>query len=246
MGKSLKILIGLLCSGYTLTAIAKDTQLKTSLDYNSAYIANGQQCGKHTLFLDANMDVGDWNFGASFIRPIAGGEAEFDNELNLYLSHNFTITDQTNLEIGAVYYTTTEDNDHKKNASMFWKKKTFSPYAHLTFEQKWASPFLRIEHDFNAETSYTMVGLERDFALSNQISLISEAALGYAWNITNKVEPKDYTYGQFALKLEYRIKNISSYAGLNLAIASEDYFFHKNGMLEDKKFGISFGISAAF
>lgn len=226
------------------TASAQDISVSTGVDLVSEYVFRGVSFADTAVQPYVEATVGSLTFGAwastgfGDTSPVAG------DEIDLYASYNFALSDTVSLDAGITYY------HFPQGGSLFETNGggagSYEASLGASFDVI-AAPSITAYYDFTLE-AFTVEG-----GISHSIAFPANDKTSLDLGLTAGLVDGDgfsYEYGSASASLGYALSdNTSTYIGANYVINSDDALgFSRiiDGNPTDNLFWVGAGISAGF
>jgi len=232
--KSLRVLASafLACTvfGQSSSIWAQDVSLTLGTDYVSEYVFRNVTRSGEAFQPYVELSLDRFTVGAWGSLGIGDTDDVFPNEIDLYVSSNWQLTDFATAEIGATLYHFPQLGGLFDLGNEEGDGSTLEPYIGLDFDVLF-SPSLTGFYDIQLET-FTLEGaLGYEFALIDNVTLDLGLKAGLVDSETDAV---DYLYGQVSAKLFWDITERGGlFVGGHYGISSEDTFLDTDFDLSD-------------
>lgn len=219
-----------------------DLSLSTSIDYVTDYVFRGVSLADTAIQPGVEASIGNFTAGAWFSTGVGDTSILAGDEVDLYASYSFGLTDTISADAGVTYY------HYPQGGSLFSTKDgasgTYEVYGSLGFDTA-LSPTATAYYDLTLEAFTLEGGIGHSVPMSDKTSLDLGATAGLVDG-----DGFSYEYGQVSASVGYAFTDaVSGYVGANLAVNSEDALNYKKILQGDPKGSLVFfgtGISAGF
>lgn len=196
-------------------ASAQEISVSTGVDIVSDYVFRGVSLADTALQPFVEASVGNWTVGAWASTGFGETSALAGDEIDLYASYGFDLSDGVGLSAGVTYY------HYPQGGSLFATDGggagTYEASLGASFDTL-LSPSLTAYYDFTLEAFTVEGGLGHSIPVSEKTSF----DLGASGGLVDG-EGVSYEYGSLSAALGYALSgNTSAYVGGNLALSSED------------------------
>ena len=226
------------------TASAQDVSVSTGVDLVSDYVFRGVSLADTAVQPYVEATVGSLTFGAWASTGFGDTSTAAGDEIDLYASYNFALTDAVSVDAGITYY------HYPQGGSLFETENggagSYEVSLGTSFDTMLA-PSISAYYDFTLE-AFTLEG-----GISHSIAFPESDKTSFDLGLTAGLVDGDgfsYEYGSASASLGYALSdNTSTYIGANYVINSEDALnFSKSleGNPKDNLFWFGAGISAGF
>lgn len=219
-----------------------DISISTSVDLVSDYVFRGVSLADTAIQPGVEMAIGDFSAGAWFSTGFGDTSILAGDELDLYMSYGFSVSETISASVGATYY------HYPQGGSLFSTNNggsgSYEVSAGLGFDVP-LSPSITAYYDFTFENFTLEGGLEHSFPMSDKTSLDFGLTAGLVDG-----DGFSYEYAQASASVGYSFTDdVSAYIGANFALSSEDTLNYKKILTtggEDNLFFFGTGIAAGF
>ena len=225
-----------------MTAQAGDVSVSTSIDYVTDYVFRGVSLADTAIQPGVEVSAGDFTVGAWFSTGVGDTSILAGDEVDLYASYSFALSDTISTDVGVTYY------HYPQGGSLFSTNDgasgTYEVFASLGFDTALA-PSVSAYYDFTLEAFTVEGGVGHSLATGDKTSLDLGATVGLVDG-----DGFSYEYGSASASLGYAFTDaVSAYVGANFALSSEDSLNYKKilqGGGEDNLLFFGAGIAAGF
>lgn len=223
-------------------AYAQDVSVSTGVDLVSDYVFRGVSLADTALQPFAEASVGSFTFGAWASTGLGDTSITAGDELDLYASYGFDLSDSVSLSTGITYY------HYPQGGSLFETEGggagTYELSLGTSFDTVLA-PSLTAYYDLTLEALTIEGGIGHSVPVGEKTSLDLGASVGLVDG-----DGFSYEYGNASASFGYALSdNTSAYIGGNLALSSEDSLDYRRVLAGDGKGSLVWfgaGISAGF
>ena len=225
---------------------AQDVSVSTSIDFVSDYVFRGVSLAETAIQPGVEVAVGDFTVGAWYSTGFGEASILALDELDLYASYGFALSDTISASVGATYY------HYPQGGSLFETEGggagTYEVSAGLSFDTMLA-PSVTGYYDFTLDAFTVEGGVEHSLATGDNTSLDLGLTAGL---VTGDLG--DWEYGTASAALGYAFTDaVSSYVGVNYTLSSSDdeglglgYIDALNGNGNSDLFWAGVGVAAGF
>jgi len=240
-----KLLLGTATLMAALTAAmpaqAGDVSVSTSIDLVSDYVFRGVSLADTAIQPGVEVSAGDFTVGAWFSTGVGETSILAADELDLYASYSFALSDTISTDVGITYY-------HYPQAGGLLQTDdgagTYEVFASLGFDTTLA-PSVSAYYDFTLEAFTVEGGVSHSFPAGEKTSFDLGATVGLVDG-----DGFSYEYGQASASLGYAFTDaVSAYVGANYALSSEDTLNYRKILQNNGKDNLLFfgaGLAAGF
>jgi len=219
-----------------------DLSISTSIDYVTDYVFRGVSLADTAIQPAVEATVGNFTAGAWFSTGIGDTSILAGDEVDLYASYSFGLSDTISADAGVTYY------HYPQGGSLFSTNNgssgTYEVYGSVGFDTVLA-PTATAYYDVTLEAFTLEGGVSHSIPMSDVTSFDLGATAGLVDG-----DGFSYEYGQLSASVGYAFTNdVSTYLGANFAINSEDALNYKKILQGDPKGSLLFfgaGIAAGF
>jgi len=242
-----KLLLGsaalLAASAAPMAAQAGDISVSTSIDYVSDYVFRGVSLADSAIQPGVEVAVGDFTVGAWFSTGVGETSILAGDEVDLYASYGFALSDLISASVGGTYY------HYPQGGGLFstngGASGTYEVNAGLAFDTVLA-PSVTAYYDFTLEAFTLEGGVGHSFPAGDKSSVDLGATVGLVDG-----DGFSYEYGSASASLGYAFTDaVSTYVGGNFVVSSEDTLDFRDIVLGDGGKGSLFwagvGVAAGF
>lgn len=224
------------------TASAQDVSVSTGVDIVSDYVFRGVSLADTAIQPYAEASVGSFTFGAWASTGFGDTSIAAGDEIDLYASYNFGLSDTVSLDAGVTYY------HYPQGGSLFETEGggagTYEVSLAAGFDMPFA-PSIAAYYDLTLEAFTVEGGVSHSIPVSDKSSFDLGATVGLVDG-----DGFSYEYGSASAALGYALSdNTSAYVGGNFAVNSEDALNFSKTLAGDPKSSLVWfgaGISAGF
>jgi len=224
------------------TASAQDVSVSTGVDIVSDYVFRGVSLADTAIQPYVEASVGSLTFGAWSSTGFGETSALAGDEIDLYASYNFAVSDAVSLDAGITYY------HYPQGGSLFETADggagTYEVSLAAGFDTM-LSPSIAAYYDLTLEAFTVEGGISHSVPMSDKASFDLGATVGLVDG-----DGFSYEYGSASAALGYALSdNTSAYLGANYAINSEDALNFSKTLAGDPKGSLLWfgaGVSAGF
>ena len=225
-----------------MAAQAGDVSVSTSIDYVTDYVFRGVSLADTAIQPGVEVSAGDFTVGAWFSTGVGDTSALAGDEVDVYASYNFALSDTISTDVGVTYY------HYPQGGSLFSTNDgasgTYEVFASLGFDTTLA-PSLSAYYDVTLKAFTLEGGVGHSFTAGEKTSFDLGATVGHVDG-----DGFSYEYGSASASLGYAFTDaVSAYVGANFALSSEDSLNYKKilqGDGEDNLLFFGAGIAAGF
>ncbi|MEP3888978.1 MAG: TorF family putative porin [Hellea sp.] len=241
-----KILIGtasfLVAATTAMPAYSQDVSVSTSIDYVTDYVFRGVSLADSAIQPGVEVAVGDFTVGAWFSTGVGDTSILAGDEVDLYASYSFALSETISTDVGITYY------HYPQGGSLFETEGggagTYEVFASLGFDTMLA-PSASVYYDLTLEAFTLEGGIGHSFPAGDKTSFDLGATVGLVDG-----DGFSYEYGSASASLGYAFTDaVSAYVGANYALSSEDTLNYKKilqGTPKDNLLFFGAGIAAGF
>jgi len=241
-----KLLLGtaslIIAATAPMAAHAGDLSVSTSVDYVTDYVFRGVSLADSAIQPGVEVAVGDFTVGAWFSTGVGETSILAGDEVDLYASYSFALSDLVSTDVGVTYY------HYPQGGSLFSTNDggsgTYEVFASLGFDTA-LSPSVSAYYDFTLEAFTIEGGVGHSFAAGDKTSFDLGATVGLVDG-----DGFSYEYGQASASLGYAFTDaVSAYVGANYALSSEDSLNYRDILQGGGKDNLLFfgaGVAAGF
>lgn len=223
-------------------AHAGDISVSTSIDYVTDYVFRGVSLADSAIQPGVEMAMGNFTAGAWFSTGVGDTSILAGDEVDLYASYSFALSDKISTDVGATYY------HYPQGGSLFatdgGSAGTYEVFASFGFDGP-LSPSASIYYDFTLEALTLEGGVGHSFPLGEKSSFDLGATAGLVDG-----DGFSYEYAGASAAISYSFTDdVSTYVGANFALSSEDTLNYKKALSGSPKDSLLFfgaGIAAGF
>lgn len=224
------------------TASAQDVSVSTGVDLVTDYVFRGVSLADTAVQSYAEASVGSFTVGAWASTGLGDTSIAAGDEIDLYASYNFGLSDTVSLDAGVTYY------HYPQGGSLFETEDgaagTYEVSLAASFDMLLA-PSLAAYYDLTLEAFTVEGGISHSIPISGKASFDLGATAGLVDG-----DGFSYEYGSASAALGYALSsNTSAYVGGNFAVNSEDALNYSKALAGDPKGSLVWfgaGISAGF
>ncbi len=224
------------------TASAQDVSVSTGVDIVTDYVFRGVSLADTAIQPYAEATVGSLTFGAWASTGFGNTSIAAGDEIDLYASYNFGLSDTVSVDAGITYY------HYPQGGSLFETEGggagTYEVSLATSFDMPLA-PSVAAYYDLTLEAFTLEGGIGHSIPMNDKTSLDLGATVGLVDG-----DGFSYEYAGASAAVGYALSdNTSAYVGANLALNSEDALnFRKSleGNPKDSLVWFGAGISAGF
>ena len=221
---------------------AGDVSVSTSIDYVTDYVFRGVSLADTAIQPGVEFATGAFTTGAWFSTGVGDTSIFAGDEIDLYASYSFALSDNISADIGGTYY------HYPQSGSLFSTNGggsgTYEIFASVGFDAA-LSPSASIYYDLTLESLTLEGGVEYSFPVSSKTNF----DLGLTAGLVDG-DGFSYEYGQASAGLSYAFTDaVSAYVGANYALSSDNTLNYKKilaGTPKDNLLFFGTGISAGF
>lgn len=229
-----------------LALAGDDLSVSVSVDYVTDYVFRGVSLADSAIQPGVEAAIGDFTIGAWFSTGIGDTSIFAGDELDLYASYSFGLSDKISANVGATYY------HYPQGGSLFetngGSAGTYEVYGGLGFDMV-LSPSVTAYYDFTLEALTLEGGLSHSVEVADKTSL----DLGLTAGLVDG-DGADWEYGTLSAALGYSFtKDVSAYIGANYTLTSSDNeglgLNYKKALIGNGKgdlFWLGAGVAAGF
>ena len=224
------------------TASAQDVSVSTGVDIVTDYVFRGVSLADTAVQPFAEASVGNFTFGAWASTGLGDTSVAAGDEIDLYASYSFAVSDDLSLDAGITYY------HYPQGGSLFETEGggagTYEVSLGTGFDMA-LSPSIAAYYDLTLEAFTLEGGIGHSIPMSDKTSFDLGATVGLVDG-----DGFSYEYGSASAALGYALAdNTSAYVGGNFAVNSEDALNFSKTLAGDPKGSLVWfgaGISAGF
>lgn len=225
-----------------MAAQAQDVSVSTSIDLVSDYVFRGVSLADTAIQPGVEVAVGDFTVGAWFSTGFGETSILAGDEVDLYASYSFALSDTISTDVGVTYY------HYPQGGSLFSTNDggsgTYEVFASVGFDTT-LSPSATVYYDLTLEALTLEGGIGHSIATGDKTSLDLGANVGLVDG-----DGFSYEYGSASASVGYAFTDaVSTYVGVNYALSSEDTLDFKKilqGGGESDLFWAGVGVAAGF
>jgi len=225
-----------------MAAQAGDVSVSTSIDYTTDYVFRGVSLADTAIQPGVEVSAGDFTVGAWFSTGVGDTSILAGDEVDLYASYSFALSDTISTDVGVTYY------HYPQGGSLFSTNDggsgTYEVFASMGFDTALA-PSVSVYYDLTLEALTLEGGVGHSFPAGDKTSFDLGATVGLVDG-----DGFSYEYGSASASLGYAFTDaVSAYVGANFALSSEDSLNYKKilqGGGEDNLLFFGAGIAAGF
>lgn len=228
-----------------ISAQAQDISVSTSIDYVSEYVFRGVSFARGAVQPGIEVSAGDFSVGVWTSAAIGEASAAAGDEIDVYASYGFALSDVISGSVGATIY---HFPDVPGSLFDFGDASTLEFSAGLAFDTALA-PSVTAYYDVDLEAFTLEGGIGHSLPVGDKTSL----DLGLTAGLVTADGGGDYEYGQASASFGYGFTDdVSAYVGANYALSSVDSLNFKldgNGDAftdSDNKLWFGVGVAAGF
>ena len=241
-----KLLLGsaalLAASATPFAAHAGDISVSTSVDYVTDYVFRGVSLADSAIQPGVEVAAGDFTVGAWFSTGVGDTSIFAGDEVDLYASYSFALSDTISTDVGVTYY------HYPQGGSLFETEGggagTYEVFASLGFDAPLA-PSATVYYDLTLEALTLEGGVSHSFPAGDKSSVDLGATVGLVDG-----DGFSYEYGSASASLGYAFTDdVSAYVGANYALSSEQTLNYKKilqGNAKDNLLFFGVGVAAGF
>ena len=241
-----KVLLGtaslMIAATTAMPAYSQDVSVSTSIDLVSDYVFRGVSLADTAIQPGVEVAVGDFTVGAWFSTGVGETSILAGDEVDLYASYSFALSDTISTDVGITYY------HYPQGGSLFSTNDggsgTYEVFASVGFDTTLA-PSVSAYYDFTLEAFTVEGGVGHSFPAGDKTSFDLGATVGLVDG-----DGFSYEYGSASASLGYAFTDaVSAYVGANYALSSEDTLNYRKILLgggEDNLLFFGAGVAAGF
>ena len=241
-----KLLLGtaslIIAATAPIAAQAGDISVSTSIDYTTDYVFRGVSLADSAIQPGVEVSAGDFTVGAWFSTGVGDTSILAGDEVDLYASYSFALSDTISTDVGVTYY------HYPQGGGLFTTNDggsgTYEVFASLGFDTALA-PSVSAYYDLTLEAFTLEGGIGHSFPAGENASFDLGATVGLVDG-----DGFSYEYGSASASLGYAFTDaVSAYVGANYALSSEDTLNYKKILQGDAKDNLLYfgaGIAAGF
>jgi uncharacterized protein (TIGR02001 family) len=226
----------------TANSNAQDISVSTSVDYVSDYVFRGVSLADSAIQSGVEASLGSFTAGAWFSTGVGDTSSTAGDEVDLYASYSFSLSDLVSTDVGITYY------HYPQGGGLFETDGggagTYEIYTSLGFDLP-LSPSASAYYDLTLEAFTLEGGVSHSIPAGDKTSFDLGATLGLVDG-----DGFSYEYGSASASLGYSLSDdVSVYFGATYALNSEDMLNLEkslNGNPKDSLLFFGAGISAGF
>ena len=205
-------------SAAPLAAQAQDVSVSTSIDYVSEYVFRGVTLAETAIQPGVEVAVGDFAVGAWFSTGVGETSVFAGDEVDLYASYGFGLSELISGSVGITYY------HYPQGGGLFSTNDgasgTYEVSAGLGFDTLLA-PSLTAYYDLTLDNFTLEGGVGHSFPVAEKTSFDLSLTAG----LVDVDDGESYEYGVASAGLSYAFTDaVSVYGNLNYGLSSEDTF----------------------
>ncbi|MGB0905955.1 MAG: TorF family putative porin [Maricaulaceae bacterium] len=225
-----------------MTAHAGDISISTGVDLVTDYVFRGVSLADTAVQPYVEASTGNFTAGVWISTGVSDTSASAGDEVDLYASYSFELSDKISTDVGVTYY------HYPQGGSLFetddGSAGTYEGYVSLGFDAP-LEPSLTAYYDVTLEAFTVEGGISHSIPMSSKSSFDLGANAGLVDS-----DGFSYEYGGASAALTYAVSDTTSaYLGANLALSSEDSLNYKNliaGNGKSSLIGLAVGMSTSF
>ena len=225
-----------------ISAQAGDVSISTTIDYTTDYVFRGVSLADSAIQPGVEMAMGNFTAGAWFSTGVGDTSIFAGDEVDLYASYSFALSDKVSADIGGTYY------HYPQGGGLFSTNGggsgTYEVFASVGFDTMLA-PSASVYYDLTLEALTLEGGIGHSVPMSDKTSF----DLGLTAGLVDG-DGFSYEYGQASASLGYAFTDaVSAYVGANYALSSDGSLNYKKilaGAGKDNLLFFGTGISAGF
>lgn len=241
-----KILLGtaslLVAATATMPAHAGEVSVSTSIDYVTDYVFRGVSLADSAIQPGVEVAVGDFTVGAWVSTGVGDTSILAGDEVDLYASYSFALSDTISTDVGITYY------HYPQGGGLFSTNGggsgTYEVFASVGFDTMLA-PSASVYYDLTLEAFTLEGGIGHSFPAGDKTSFDLGATVGLVDG-----DGFSYEYGSASASLGYAFTDaVSAYVGANYALSSDNTLNYKKilqGTPKDNLLFFGAGIAAGF
>ncbi len=203
-----------------MSAHAQDISVSAGVDGVTEYVFRGVSLADSAIQPYIEASTGNLTFGAWFSKATGTASDAAGDELDLYASYSFALSDTASLDAGITYY------HYPSGGSLFETDNggagTYELSLSASFDAP-LSPSVTAYYDLTLEALTLEAGIEHSVPLGGPASFDVGASAGFV-----DAQGGDYQYGNASASVGYALSDkASAYIGGNLALSSEDSLDYK-------------------
>ena len=226
----------------TATANAEDVSVSTSVDYVSDYVFRGVSLADSAVQSGVEASLGAFTAGAWFSTGVGDTSITAGDEIDLYASYSFSLSDLVSTDVGITYY------HYPQGGSLFETDGggagTYEIYTSFGFDLP-LSPSASAYYDLTLKAFTLEGGVSHSIPTSDKTSFDLGASVGLVDG-----DGFSYEYGSASASLGYSLTDdVSVYLGATYALNSDDMLNFEKTLAGNPKDNLLFfgaGISAGF
>ncbi len=231
---------------YSPHALAQDLSVSVSVDTPSEYVFRGVTLAGSAIQPGVELSYGGLTAGVWGSVAVGENSANFDDEIDIYGSYGWDLSDKVALSLGATLYHYPQYGGVFDIGTDDGDASTFEVSSSLGFATV-LSPSISTYYDLTLETFTIEGGLGHSFPFSSKASLDLSGTAGAVLPDAGD----DYQYLSLAGSVSYQFTpSTSAYIGVNGGLSSEDTFMDTDPDILDPAKSSSFwfgaGISSGF
>ncbi len=219
-----------------------DISVSTSIDYTTDYVFRGVSLADSAIQPGVEVALGNFSAGAWFSTGVGDTSILAGDEVDLYASYGFALSDKISASVGATYY------HYPQGGSLFETDGggagSYEISGGLEFDTV-LSPSVTAYYDLTLEAFTLEGGIGHSIPLGEKTSF----DLGLSAGLVDG-DGFSYEYGQASASVGYAFTDaVSAYIGANFALSSEDSLNYTKILTTGGKDSLLFfgtGISAGF
>lgn len=225
-----------------VVAHAGDVNISTTIDYVSDYVFRGVSLADSAIQPGIELATGNFAVGAWFSTGVGDTSILAGDEVDLYASYGFDLSETVSANVGMTYY------HYPQGGSLFETNNgaagTYEASVGVGFDVA-LSPELTAYYDFTLEAFTLEGGISHSIPTGEKTSF----DLGFTAGLVDG-DGFSYEYGQASAALSYAFTDdVAAYVGINFAVNSDAALNYEKILMGDPKDSLVFfgtGISAGF
>lgn len=207
--------------GASTNALAgDDVSVSVSLDYALEYVFRGVTLASDVIQPGAEIAFGNFTAGAWLSLPVDDSADAFADELDLYASYSFSLSESVSADVGATLYHYPQSGGLFDIGTDAGDASTLELFGSLGFGGT-LEPSLSAFYDLTLEAFTVEAGVSHSIPVGEALSFDMGAAVG-AVSVSGS---GDYQYGSASGALTYALSDAASaYIGVNAGFSSDDTF----------------------
>ncbi|MDB2439886.1 hypothetical protein N9W89_14330 [Hellea sp.] len=198
---------------------AQDISVSTSIDFVSDYVFRGVSLAETAIQPGVEVSYGDFTVGAWYSTGVGEASVFAADEVDLYASYGFALTDKISASVGGTYFHFPQGGDlFETNGG---SAGTYEVNAGVAFDVL-LSPSAMAYYDFTL-SAFTLEGsVAHSFATSDKTSLDLGLTAGLVTASDDNFDA-DWQYGTASAALGYAFTDdVSTYVGVNYTLSNSD------------------------